>query len=157
MVMIVLDGRQFFLEQSDMMVVYQGYRPDDLAVGRFRILADKIVANQIAKRLGAIGVTALRDEPVELLQQTGVNRHAYSAQTAHEYGSQALMAQRARRAASGLIAMQAALYACPAAKRFRCSAQRFFCAAPMRLRAAALRVRLTLPGLAAPIAGAAPA
>jgi len=82
--MIVLNGRQFFLEQADMMIVHKGYRSDDLAIGRFRILADEIVANQVAERLGAVGVTALRDKPVELLQKTGVNRNAYSAETAHE-------------------------------------------------------------------------
>jgi hypothetical protein len=82
--MIVLDGRQLFLEESDMMVVHEGNCPDDLAVGRFRILADQIVANQIAEGLGAIGVTALRDETIELLQKTGVDGNAYSAEAAHK-------------------------------------------------------------------------
>ena len=106
--MIVLDGRQLFLEESDMMVVHEGNCPDDLAVGRFRILADKIVANQVAERLGAIGVTAFRDEPVELLQKTGVNGNAYSAEAAHEFRSRRADGATPRRAASGFIALQVA-------------------------------------------------
>jgi hypothetical protein len=78
-VVVVLNGGQFFLKQADMMIVDEGYGPDDLAVRRLCILADKVVANQVAKRLGAIGVTALRDEPVKLLQKAGVNGNANSA------------------------------------------------------------------------------
>jgi hypothetical protein len=106
--MIVLNSGQFFLKQADMMVVHQGYRTDDLAVWRFRILADKIVANQVAERLGAIGVTAFRDEPVELLQKTGVNGNAYSAEAAHEFRSRRADGATPRRAASGFIALQVA-------------------------------------------------
>src|ERR1700720_1168132 len=65
------------------MVVNQCDCADDLALWGFRIFADEVVANQVAESLRAVGVTALRDEPVELPKKAGVNRHAYSAETAH--------------------------------------------------------------------------
>src|ERR1017187_2978567 len=83
MVVIVLDGRELLAELPHVMVVNQRHGADYLAVRRFPGLFHQFVANQVAKRLRPVGVAALPDEVVELVQQVAVDRYANSAKAAH--------------------------------------------------------------------------
>ena len=83
MMVIVLDGGQLLIEVAHVMVVDQCHCADYMAIGRLPRLFHQFVANQIAKRLRPIGITAFPDEVIELVQQVAVNRDANSAEAAH--------------------------------------------------------------------------
>ncbi len=44
---------------------------------------DQFIADQVPKGFGAVGITALGDEPVELLQEIAAEGHANSTKVGH--------------------------------------------------------------------------
>ena len=83
MVVIVLNGSQFLIELPNVVIVHKSHCADYLAIGGFPGLLDQFVANQVAKCLGTVGVAALSDKVIELVQQVAVDGNANSAQAAH--------------------------------------------------------------------------
>lgn len=84
-VVIVLDGVEFFAEQTDVMVVDKGDGADYIGVGRFPGLFDEVVADQVAEGFGAVGVSAPPDALIELFQKIAIDGNANPAQAAHAY------------------------------------------------------------------------
>jgi len=82
-VVIVLNGGQLLIELPHVVIVHKSDRADYLAIGGLPGLFDQFVANQVAERLGAVGIAALSDEVIELVQQVAVDGDANSAQAAH--------------------------------------------------------------------------
>ena len=79
-VMLMLQLGQFFADAVLVMVVDQGDGSHDDGIRRRCPLADQSVTNQIAKGLGAIGISVLAHPLVELLEKIGIQRHANSAE-----------------------------------------------------------------------------
>ena len=59
---VVLDIGEFLVQQAHVVIVDQGDGAHHLAFGRFPGLLDQLVADQVAERLRAVGVAALRDQ-----------------------------------------------------------------------------------------------
>ena len=66
---IMLQIGKLFAQHAHVMVIDQGDRAHNIAVGRFPGFLHKFVADQIAKSFGTVGIPALLNEPVELAQQ----------------------------------------------------------------------------------------
>ena len=81
----VLEVRQFFVEEADVMVVDQGDGSDYVAVRTFPGLLYEDIAYEVAKCFGAIGVSAGSDQLIKLLQQFGIDGHSDPAEFAHFY------------------------------------------------------------------------
>ena len=68
-----------------MVIVHQCDRADHITLRRLGHFLHKLVADQVPKGLGAVGVPALGDETVELLQEIGIDSYANPAEIAHAY------------------------------------------------------------------------
>jgi cobalt/nickel transport system permease protein len=79
----MLNIRQLLIEQPDVVIVNECHGADDFPFRRLPRLLDQFLANQIPESLGTVGITPLRDESIELGQETGVNSNANAAQVAH--------------------------------------------------------------------------
>ncbi len=93
----MLQVGEFFIQKPHVMIVYQRYGSDHLAVRALPGLVHQFVANQIAKGFGTVGVAAGCDQVIELLQQFGLDSHANPAELAHSY-SQCSRGRRGRQA-----------------------------------------------------------
>lgn len=84
---IVLYVGELLIEHTHVVVVDQGYRAHHLAIRRLPRPFHQLVANQIAERLAAVGVSTLADETVELIKEPGVYRYPDPAEAAHGFDS----------------------------------------------------------------------
>jgi hypothetical protein len=66
-------------------VIDQGNGSHHNRSGGRAALANQTVANQIAKRLGAVGTSAPAHSPIELFEKIGIQRNADSAWNAHAH------------------------------------------------------------------------
>src|SRR5579859_3583447 len=67
------------------MIVDQGHGADHAGFGRLPGLLHELIADEVAEGFGAVGVTALGDELVELIQKLGIDSNANPAEAAHSY------------------------------------------------------------------------
>lgn len=81
--MIVLQVGKFVAQHPDMMIVDKRDCPHHLTLGLLPHLFNQFIANQIAKGLRPVGVAALRNQRIELLEQVCVDSYADAAQFAH--------------------------------------------------------------------------
>jgi hypothetical protein len=84
-VMLVLKLGELFAYAVRMVVIDQGDGSHDNGVRSGGSLADQAVANQIAKSLGAVGISAPAHPLIELLEKIGIQRNADSAENAHTH------------------------------------------------------------------------
>src|SRR5271166_1009344 len=83
----VLQSGELFAEQPDVVIVDQRDRADYVAVGALPGFLYQLVADQVAKRLRAIGVSARGDEAIEFVEKIGIDGYADAAEFAHLYMS----------------------------------------------------------------------
>ena len=73
---VVLQARQFLVEQADVVVIEQRDGSGDLTRRLVGGLLDQLRPDQVAKCFRAGGIAATRNQLVELSQQTGVDGNA---------------------------------------------------------------------------------
>lgn len=83
--MVVLHVRELLTQHPDVMVIDQRHRTDYVIVGLLPCGLYQFIADQIAKRFGAVRVSALANEIVKLRQKIRVNGHPNPAQFTHRY------------------------------------------------------------------------
>jgi len=81
--MVVLHRRQAVRKLAHMMIIDEGQRAHDRAIRFLRGLLDECVANQVAERFGAVGVSPLLNMFVEFGEKVGIDGHADAAKIAH--------------------------------------------------------------------------
>ena len=86
-VVLVLEAGELVGDAVGVVVVDEGDSADDGGVGGGGAFGDEAVANEIAEGFRAVGVAALLDEAIELVQKVGVDGYANPAEPAHEYTS----------------------------------------------------------------------
>jgi len=73
-VIVVLQLRELFGKQARVVVVNQSHCPENFGIRRFPGLLHQFIANQVAERFGAVGISPFRDELVEFLEEIGAAR-----------------------------------------------------------------------------------
>ena len=81
--MVVLHGREAIRQKADVMIVDEGESSHHGTVGFGSGFLDQGVADQIAKRFGAVGVSALFNVLVEFGEKVGIDGYADAAEIAH--------------------------------------------------------------------------
>jgi hypothetical protein len=131
---IVLQLRKPFRQQSHMVVVHQGDRAHDFLVGGLYGLPNKAVANQVSESLGAVGVSLRANESVEAFEKIGIHRNPNSAEFAHVTSSNhspTLMCERSTTELSMTLSLQPAMMK----KRYRPPGARHLCQKAHRVSA----------------------
>jgi len=82
-VIVMLQLGEPFGKQAGVVVVDQRHGPENLGIGRLPGLLDEFIADQVAERFRAVGISPLGDQLVELLQKIAADGHANSAQVGH--------------------------------------------------------------------------
>ena len=86
-VILVLDFSQFFGDAMRVVIVYQRDGAHHRGIGGGRLLSDQAVSDEIAKSLGAVGISAAGDGAVKPLEKVGIERNTDSAENAHACSS----------------------------------------------------------------------
>ncbi len=87
-VLSMLQLGELFSNAAGMVIVDEGDGADNGSVGRRGAFSNEAVANEIAKGLRAIGITALCDGAIEAPQKVGVECNADSAEYAHGHSEE---------------------------------------------------------------------
>ena len=82
---IVLDVGELFVQIPYVVVIDQGDGANHAALGRFPGFFDELVANEIAEGFRPVGIAALSNEAVELIEEVRVDRYTNPAEAAHAY------------------------------------------------------------------------
>ena len=82
---IVLNVGELFVQISHVVVIDQRNRANHAAVGGFPHFFHELVADQIAKGLRPVGIAALSDQMIELIQEVGIDGNSNPAEAAHAY------------------------------------------------------------------------
>ena len=84
-VVFMLQIRQFFWQQTGMMIIDQRHGTDDECIRGFDNRADQAIANEVTKRLGAVGETLAGQEAIEALKKVRVDCHADATERCHRF------------------------------------------------------------------------
>ena len=83
LVVRMLQFGQLLCDSVRVMVVDKCDGADDHGIGNRGSLCDQAIANQVAKYLGAVGVSKLGNEIVEAPEKIGIERNSDSTENAH--------------------------------------------------------------------------
>jgi hypothetical protein len=84
-VIVMLQLGELFGKQARVVVVDQGHRAEDFGVRRLPGLLDQFIADQVAEGFRTVGISALGDELVELLQEVAADGYANSTEIGHTF------------------------------------------------------------------------